>query len=236
MSFSMGQGLSVGERSTGASVTAKPESLVNSAVAFIGPPVAHAPAAPSRRGAVICQFFTFFGVDGGAEPSRGRDMHFQLEAKLLPVLLVATALAAFGVFPASAGDTPVEVLIDQVSLVKLDRPAAEIVVGNPSIADVSVQSGKVLVLTGKSFGETNLIVLDGDGKIIISKRLIVTEPRTGLVTIYRGTARQTVNCSPYCTPPLAIGDESNYFDTIAKEIKGKQSISQSSAEGTKQSE
>jgi Pilus formation protein N terminal region len=120
--------------------------------------------------------------------------------------------------------------------VKLDRPAAEIVVGNPSIADVSVQSGKVLVLTGKSFGETNLIVLDGDGKIIISKRLIVSEPRTGLVTIYRGTSRQTVSCSPDCTPPLAIGDESNYFDTIAKEIKSKQSISQSSAEGTKQSE
>ena len=166
----------------------------------------------------------------------GRDMHFQLEAKLLPALLVATALAAFGAFPASAEDTPVEVLIDQVSLVKLDRSAAEIVVGNPSIADVSVQSGKVLVLTGKSFGETNLIVLDGDGKIIISKRLIVSEPRTGLVTIYRGTARQTVNCAPYCTPPLAIGDESSYFDTIAKEIKGKQSISQSSAEGTKQSE
>jgi Flp pilus assembly secretin CpaC len=164
-------------------------------------------------------------------------MHFQLKAKLLPARLVATAIAAFGAFPASAGDTPVEVLIDQVSLVKLDRPAAEIVVGNPSIADVSVQSGKVLVLTGKSFGETNLIVLDGDGKIIISKRLIVSEPRTGLVTIYRGTtARQTVNCAPYCTPPLVIGDESSYFDTIAKEIKGKQSIGQSSAEGTKQSE
>ena len=29
---------------------------------------------------------------------------------------------------------------------------------------------------------------------------------------------------------------SNYFDTIAKEIKSKQSISQTSAEGTKQSE
>jgi hypothetical protein len=28
---------------------------------------------------------------------------------------------------------------------------------------VSVQSGKVLIITGKSFGETNLIVMDTDG-------------------------------------------------------------------------
>ena len=78
------------------------------------------------------------------------------------------------------------VLIDQASLVRLDRPAAEIVVGNPSIADVSVQSGKVLIVTGKSFGETNLIVIDADGKMIINRRLIVQEPRTGFVTVYRG--------------------------------------------------
>ena len=146
-------------------------------------------------------------------------MYFQLKAKRLQALLVATAIAAFGALPVNAADTPVEVLIDQVSLVKLDRPAAEIVVGNPSIADVSVQSGKVLVLTGKSFGETNLIVLDGDGKIIISKRLIVSEPRTGIVTIYRGTSRQTVNCSPYCTPPLAIGDD---FELFRHDCQGDQ--------------
>ena len=164
-------------------------------------------------------------------------MDFQLRAKRAPgAFLVVAALASSCAVHASAADSSIEVLIDQASLVKLDRPAAEIVVGNPSIADVSVQSGKVLVVTGKSFGETNLVVLDADGKTIVSKNLIVSEPRVGFVTVYRGISRQTVHCAPYCTPPLAIGDNSDYFDSIAKEIKTKQSISQSSAEGSKPGE
>jgi len=164
-------------------------------------------------------------------------MDFQLSAKRATyALFIGALLAAGGAASATAANDDIEVLIDQASLVKLDRSAAEIVVGNPSIADVSVQSGKVLVVTGKSFGETNLIVLDGDGKVIVSKRLIVSEPRTGFVTVYRGTVQQTLHCAPHCTPPLVIGDAPDYFEAISKEIKTKQSIGQSSAEGTKQSE
>ena len=107
-------------------------------------------------------------------------------------------------------------------------------VGNPSIADVSVQSGKVLVVTGKSFGETNLIVMDADGKVVANRQLIVQEPRTGFVTMYRGSARQTLHCAPYCTPPLVIGDTPDIFGAISSQITTKQSISQSAAEGEKQ--
>ena len=135
---------------------------------------------------------------------------------------------------ATAAKNDVEVIIDEATLVRLDRPAAEIVVGNPSIADVSVQSGKTLVVTGKSFGETNLIVMDADGKVVVNRTLIVQEPRTGFVTIYKGASRQTLHCAPHCTPPLVIGDDKKYFSTIGEQIKTKQSISQSSAQGDKQ--
>ena len=130
----------------------------------------------------------------------------------------------------------VTVLIDQASLLRLERPAAEIIVGNPSIADVSVQSGKVLVVTGKSYGQTNLMVMDADGKVIINRKLIVQDPRTGYVTLYRGSSRITLDCAPHCNTPLVIGDDPDYFDSIAKEIKTKQGIGQTSAEGSKQSE
>jgi len=152
------------------------------------------------------------------------------------LLAIAALLAIAGVQPATAASNDVDVPIDQASLLRLERPAAEIVVGNPSIADVSVQSGKVLVVTGKSFGETNLIVMDADGKVIVNRRLIVQEPRTGFVTVYKGAARQTLHCAPNCTTPLVIGDAPSYFEAIAKQIKSKQSISQSSAEGSKQEE
>jgi hypothetical protein len=157
-----------------------------------------------------------------------------LSPKLPQRLAAVAALLAVAVHPAAAAETIVNVMIDQATLVRLERPAAEIVVGNPSIADVSVQSGKVLVVTGKSFGETNLIVMDADGKVFVNRRLIVQEPRSGLVTLYRGSARQTLHCSPYCTPPLVIGDSADAFGSVASQITTKQSISQSAAEGEKQ--
>jgi Pilus formation protein N terminal region len=162
-------------------------------------------------------------------------MVFLSSPKLSQRLLVAAALVAAGASQsAMAASKVVQVLVDQATLVRLDRPAAEIVVGNPSIADVSVQSGKVLVVTGKSFGETNLIVMDVDGKVVANRQLIVQEPRTGFVTMYRGGARQTLHCAPYCTPPLVIGDTPDIFGAVADQIKTKQSISQSAAEGEKQ--
>jgi Flp pilus assembly secretin CpaC len=154
--------------------------------------------------------------------------------KLPQRLAVVAVLLATAGHPATAAETVVDVLIDQATLVRLERPAAEIVVGNPSIADVSVQSGKVLVVTGKSFGETNLIVMDADGKVFVNRRLVVQEPRTGFITMYRGSARQTLHCAPYCTPPLVIGDSPDSFGTVATQITTKQSISQSAAEGEKQ--
>lgn len=162
-------------------------------------------------------------------------MVFLLSRKLSQRLLVAAVIGVAGASQsAMAESNVVQVLVDQATLVRLDRPASEIVVGNPSIADVSVQSGKVLVVTGKSFGETNLIVMDADGKVIANRGLIVLEPRTGFVTMYRGDARHTLHCAPNCTPPLVIGDNPDYFEAISKEIKTKQAISQSSAEGEKQ--
>jgi hypothetical protein len=152
------------------------------------------------------------------------------------LLAIAALVAIGGLETASAGSNDVQVLMDQAALVKLDRPAAEIVVGNPSIADVSVQSGKLLVITGKSYGETNLIVLDADGKVIIDRRLAVQDPRAGLVTVYRGSAHITLDCAPNCTTPLVIGDDPDHFDDISKQIKSKQGISQSSAEGDKPNE
>ena len=150
-------------------------------------------------------------------------------------LFVIVALLAISADQcATAAKNDVEVIIDEATLVRLDRPAAEIVVGNPSIADVSVQSGKTLVVTGKSFGETNLIVMDADGKVVVNRTLIVQEPRTGFVTLYKGASRQTLHCAPHCTPPLVIGDDKKYFSTIGEQIKTKQSISQSSAQGDKQ--
>ncbi len=154
----------------------------------------------------------------------------QRELRLRFGLLIASLLSvASG--PASAANDDVDVPIDQATLVRLDRPAAEIIVGNPSIADVAVQSGKLLVVTGKSYGRTNLIVIDADGKQVINRYLSVTEPGRGYVMVQKGSAQVTYYCAPNCTPSLTIGDFPDHFDAVEKQIQSKQSMGQSQAEG-----
>ena len=151
-------------------------------------------------------------------------------------LVLAVAITIGSAQLSHADNRDIEVLIDQATMLRLERSAAEIIVGNPSIADVSVQNSKVIVLTGKSFGETNLIALDSAGKTLVNRRVRVAEPSTGYLTMYRGANRQTLHCSPNCEIPLVIGDTERHFSDVAKEIRQKQAIGQASAEGENQRE
>ncbi|MDX8444152.1 MULTISPECIES: pilus assembly protein N-terminal domain-containing protein [Mesorhizobium] len=106
------------------------------------------------------------------------------------------AVAAF-VVPASAG-AGIEVTMNQAKIVKLSRAADTIVVGNPAIADAAVQDASTVVLTGKGFGVTNLVVLDSDGSPIIDEQVTVVRQAASSVRIYRRAEVQTMSCTPYC--------------------------------------
>jgi Flp pilus assembly secretin CpaC len=110
------------------------------------------------------------------------------------VVLLASAAA---MLPASAG-SGLEVVMNQAKIVKLARPADTIVVGNPAIADASVQDASTIVLTGKGFGVTNLVILDADGAPIVDEQVTVTRSTASSVRIYRRSKVQTLSCTPYC--------------------------------------
>lgn len=119
-------------------------------------------------------------------------------AKFKSTLLVATMVAgAAFALPAYAG-TGIEVTMNQAKIVKLARPADTIVVGNPDIADASVQDSSTVVLTGKGFGVTNLVILDSDGSPIIDEQITVVRQNASSVRIYRRAEVQTMSCTPYC--------------------------------------
>lgn len=109
---------------------------------------------------------------------------------------VAIAMTAAAV-PAHAGGG-IEVTMNQAKIVRLARPADTIVVGNSSIADASVQDASTLVLTGKGFGVTNLVVLDADGTPIVDEQVTVIRHDASSVRIYRRSEIQTLSCTPYC--------------------------------------
>jgi Flp pilus assembly secretin CpaC len=139
-------------------------------------------------------------------------------------LLCCALLAAWlGCPTALLAGTPllVETTIDEATLIRLDADAAQLIVGNPAIADVSAQSPRLLVITGKSYGATNLIALDSEGREIFNARLGVREGDKRQVTLYKGTIRQSLHCAPNCQRMLSIGDDKTQFEQLAETVTKK---------------
>ena len=78
--------------------------------------------------------------------------------------------------------------MDEAKLVKLPERVATIVVGNPLIADASLQPGGLAVLTGKGYGATNFIALDRKGNALFEK---IIEVRGALNTVVVLQGRQS---------------------------------------------
>jgi hypothetical protein len=125
----------------------------------------------------------------------------------------------------------VDIVIDQAKLVRLQKDASQVIVGNPAIADVTAQSARLLVITGKSYGTTNLIALDKDGRELFSTRLAVREGKSRKVTLYNGTVRQTYHCAPDCQRTLSIGDDKAQFNDLAQSVEKKFGVVNSAISG-----
>lgn len=146
------------------------------------------------------------------------------------VLLSLVLLVAGLQIPnASAGDLIVR--YDQSQLLRLPRPATEIIIGNPSIADVSLQGGNLLVVTGKTFGITNIIALDSDRNVIQDQRVVVERDERRVVNLHKGATRFTYSCSPNCETNLTIGDDQTYFDLVKSHNSSKIGFSEGSSDG-----
>lgn len=113
-------------------------------------------------------------------------------------LSVAAAVAALAVAWPAVSAEPIQVVINQAKIVKLARPADTIVIGNPEIADASVQDASTIVLTGRGFGVTNMVILDQDGVPIVDEQIVVARQTANSVRIYRRSDIQTLSCTPYC--------------------------------------
>jgi hypothetical protein len=146
----------------------------------------------------------------------------------LAVLVLVWPLAAF------AEPDAIAVNVDQAKLVKLPSRVATIVVGNPLIADVTLQTGGVIVVTGKGYGATNFIAMDRGGEILVDRVIQVEGPTDQLVTVYRGVERETYSCMPICQRRATLGDGDNYFKSVMEQagsLSGQASTSAAAAAG-----
>lgn len=127
------------------------------------------------------------------------------------VSLAAVMLLWPAVSTAAPDPDRIAVNVDQAKLVKLPSGIATIVVGNPLIADVTLQNGGVVVVTGKGYGATNFIALDRTGQVLVDRQIQVEGPTDQLVTVYRGVDRETYSCMPVCQRRITLGDGETYF-------------------------
>jgi Flp pilus assembly secretin CpaC len=132
-----------------------------------------------------------------------RLLRFTMFAAVLCALAAAQPAAA-------AEDGPISVKVNMARILRIGSPAATVIIGNPGVADVTIQDPQTLVLTGKSYGSTNLIVLDSTGNPIADEMVQVIQAQADLVTMYQGAARQTLVCAPVCQPMIMLGDDTGY--------------------------
>jgi Flp pilus assembly secretin CpaC len=131
-------------------------------------------------------------------------------ASLRPLHGLAVAFLLLAALPAAAAE-PIVVLLDQARVIKIPERAATVVIGDPLIADLSIQPGGIAVITGKGYGATNVIVMDPVGAVLMETSIAVKGPPDPIVVVYRGVNRNTYSCAPDCEPRITLGDESDYF-------------------------
>lgn len=138
------------------------------------------------------------------------------KSRLQKLAFSLIALAAIS-FPARADS--VNVALDQATILRLPEHVSTIVIGNPSVADGSLQAGGLLVVTGKGYGETNLLALNKQGDTLAEYTLNVSGPKdSSKMTIYRGVDRETWSCAPKCEHAVVLGDSPDYFAAATAQI------------------
>jgi Flp pilus assembly secretin CpaC len=135
-------------------------------------------------------------------------------------LAAAAVLSLAAVIGPAAAEETIDVTIDFAKLIELDAAAKTVFVGNSGIADATIpQNDRTRVLlTGKTAGTTNLIVLDDEGDEILNATIQVASDIRQLTTVFRGSRRQTFSCAPVCEQVISVGDDQLLFDNANSQI------------------
>lgn len=143
-----------------------------------------------------------------------------MSSRLVPIA-VAVLLSVATPSSAEESQDSVNVLLDQATVMRIAAPAATIIIGNPAIADATMQDQQTLVITGRTYGTTNLIILDVEGEPITSTQIVVEGPTLNRVTVYRGVNRFSYSCTGGCEATVVPGDANDFFGNIQSQAAAR---------------
>ena len=131
------------------------------------------------------------------------------------ILGLASAIACMAPASVRADDAAIVGVVDQARLVKIPAGTDTLIIGNSTVADVTLLKQKgLMVLTPKAFGETNFIALDANGTPLAESTIQVINSTNALV-VQRGMDRQSYSCAPNCQPVERLGDDDKFLNAVA---------------------
>ena len=144
--------------------------------------------------------------------------------------LAVAFMVAAGATQVHAADFLV-VTLDQAKVAKVPAGASTIILGNPMIADVTMlKDTNAFVITGKGFGQTNLIVIDAQGAVL-AEELVRVIPAKSVLVLQNGPSRISYACHPDCMPTVQLGDDQKIFEEAGGQITARNTYATAGAAG-----
>lgn len=147
-----------------------------------------------------------------------------MTTRSLTSLFAAVLALSASLLPAKAAEV-VEVVLDQVKIIQLPENAVTLVIGNPLVVDVTMLRGNnKVILTGKGFGQTQIVALDVAGDAIGETLIKVSADDTKNLVVQRGLERESYHCNQRCQLTYALGDSSRHMGETAGQIQSRNGV------------
>jgi len=134
-------------------------------------------------------------------------------------MLMAAALMSSAA-PAAAEQKVITIYSDQAKVLPIKGEPKIAIVGNPMYTDAKIDQG-LLVLQGRHFGTTNVVVIDANGKELADYQVTVQQTPHARVTVYQAGGPVTFTCGHSCETTLEVGDSLDHFSAVQKEMQSK---------------
>ncbi|WP_262691848.1 type II and III secretion system protein family protein [Kordiimonas aestuarii] len=109
---------------------------------------------------------------------------FGLALGMTPLASASGLNTVSGAHVMNAEGKSLTVEVGKGTLIRLDRPATEIFIANPEVADVQVKSSRVVYIFGKGQGETTFYALDENDRTVYGATVHVTRNLGALRSAY----------------------------------------------------
>ena len=119
--------------------------------------------------------------------------------RLTLALCAGLSLSVATIAVADTPSAPLSVSAGAAARIVLSAPVRDIVVGDPTVADVSLVNERTLVIMGKKAGATTVMAFDARGRALADRDVVVSNVPAQAVVVQRGTSAATYACGDRCS-------------------------------------